>query len=107
MTVIMVGTRIVKSGQRGRHAELWRRFLEYVEGNPELLAEIRSLKLYIQTNGSPSGAIVEVVEFDSLAGKEALDKRLSRDAECMKFHDELQLLKDQATVTMYAWEQYL
>jgi hypothetical protein len=103
----MVETWVVKSEQKSRHRELWRGFLEYVKGNPELFEEMKSLRLYSQRFGNPSRAIVEVVEFDSLAAKEALDKRLSEDAECLRFHKELQTLKEASTVTMCAWEPYL
>ncbi len=105
--VLRVEMWVVKTEQRERHRELRRWFLDFIKLNPKLLAEIRSLRRYAQTFGSPSGAIVEVVEFDSLADKEVLDRRLSKGPECLRFHEEPHPLKDESTITMSTWEPYL
>lgn len=104
MTVLLVERWIVRPECQAEHAELWRSFREHIRRNPDLFKEIRSMRFYDQTFGTPSGAFVQVVEFDSLADKENLDKRLANDEESSRFHKELMKLKDPATVSACLWE---
>jgi hypothetical protein len=87
-----------------RHGELWQSFMNYFKGNPDLFRGIKSLRFYNQTSGKPTGAFVQVVEFESLTEKEILDRRLENDQESIRFHEELQTLKDTSTVTKWLWE---
>lgn len=107
MTVLVVETWVVPPENQEKHKRLWEGYLKYMRKNPELFKEIKSLKLFTQTFGSISGAIVEVIEFDSLADKERLDNKLVKDKESIEFHKELEALKDATTVSMSAWEPFM
>jgi uncharacterized protein with von Willebrand factor type A (vWA) domain len=107
MIVFMVETWVVPKENQEKHRRLWEGYLEYVRKNPELFKEMKSLKLFTQTFGTISGAIVEMIEFDSLADKERLDSKLAKDKESIKFHEELASLKDAATVSMSTWEPFM
>jgi hypothetical protein len=105
--VLTVETWVVKPDYDLKHMQLWKEFLEYVRKNPELFREIKSMNLYSQTFGNVSGAIVQVVEFESWAEKENLDNRLKNNIECIKFHEELMQMKVAGTISMGAWETYI
>ncbi|NYT11752.1 MAG: hypothetical protein GKC03_04275 [Methanomassiliicoccales archaeon] len=107
MSVSMVETWVVKPEYDIEHKQLWKEFLEYMRKNPELFKEIKSMNLYSQTFGNVSGAIVQVVEFESWAEKENLDKRLKNSTECIKFHEELMQMKVVGSISMGAWETYI
>jgi uncharacterized protein with von Willebrand factor type A (vWA) domain len=107
MTVFMVETWVVPQENQEKHKQLWEGYLEYIRKNKELFKEIKSLKLFTQTFGSISGAIVEVIEFDSLADKERLDSKLAKDRESSEFHNDLASVKDAATVSMSTWEPFM
>jgi hypothetical protein len=88
--ILFVESWIVKPECVDRHGELWHTFMNYYRGNPDLFREIKSLRFFTQTSGKPTGAFVQVVEFDSLSEKEIMDRRLSNDEESIRFHEELQ-----------------
>lgn len=107
MSVLMVETWVVKLKYELKHKRLWAEFLEYIRKNPELFKEIKSMNLYSQTFGNVSGAIVQVIEFETWAEKENLDNRLKNITECVKFHEELMGMKVAGTISMGAWESYI
>lgn len=107
MSVSMVETWVIKPEYELEHKQLWERFNEFVGKNPELFKEIKSMNLYLQTFGSVSGAIVQVVEFESWTEKENLDRRLKNVTECIRFHEELMRMKVAGSISMWGWETYL
>jgi hypothetical protein len=107
ISVFMVETWVVRPKCTLKHKQLWKDFLDFVGGNPDLFREIKSMNLYSQTFGDVSGAIVQVVEFESWAEKENLDNRLKDNADCIRFHEELMDMKVAGTISMAAWESYL
>ena len=68
-----------------------------------MLKELKLLKLYTQTFGGISGAQIELLEFDSLAGYENLMARVMKDEEMKKIHVEFMLLIDPTTYSMEVW----
>ena len=105
MAVLYIESWVVKPECQGEHDELWGEFMNYFQENPDLFREIISMRFYKQTFGSQTGAFVQVIEFDSLSQKENLDRRLSKDEESLRFHNDLIRLKDPATVSACMWEE--
>jgi hypothetical protein len=105
MTVLYIESWIVKPGFVERHEQLWNSFMRYFRDNPDLFREIKSMRFFAQTSGGSTGEFIQVIEFEDLSKKESLDRRLSSDGVSLKFHDDLQKLKDQATVKVRLWEQ--
>ena len=97
MTVLIVEKYVVNPGKEADFNRFWQRILRYRKEKPEMLKEIKSMKLYTQMFGGISGAKIELVEFDNLAGYENLMARVMKDEEMMKMHVEFMALVDPTT----------
>ena len=103
MTILLVEKYVIKPGKDEAFKQLWQKILKYKREKPEMLKEIKSMKLYTQRFGGISGAKIELVEFDSLAGYEKLIARVMKDEEMKKIHADFMALIDPTTYTMEVW----
>jgi len=99
MTILVMGTWLVKPEKQAEFSRLWQRFLKYMKNNPKLFKEVKSLKFFTQTFGGIMGSHVELAEYESLADYEALHAKLKKNKEYAKLLQEFMLVVDPATIT--------
>ena len=107
MSVYLLETWTIKPEDKERHDLIWKRYVRYMNQNPELFASIKSMKIYEKLLGNTSITHAQIVEFDSLEDKEILDHKLSQDRESGEFHRKLMRVKDPATTTEIICEPFL
>jgi len=99
MTILVIGTWLVRPEKQVEYDRLWKRFLEFMKKNPKLFKEVKSLKFYTQTFGGITGSIVELAEYESFAVYEAFQAKMKKNKEYMKLFQEFMLLIDPTAMT--------
>ena len=103
MTVFEVGQWLVKPEKQEEFTKLLKRYIKYMKENPKMFKEIKSFKIFTQTIGGISGTYIEMVEFNSLADYERLNKRMQKDKEVAKIDKEFMLLIEPTTLSSNIW----
>lgn len=103
MTIVVAETFVVKPEKQTEFTKLWKRYNKYVKDNPKQFKEIKWSKSFTQMFGGTYGAHIELMEFNSLADMEKVNKRTMKDPELMKLYNEMLLLIDPTTYTSNLW----
>lgn len=99
MTILVIGTWLVRPEKQVEFNRLWKRFLEYMKKSPKMFKEVKSLKFFTQTFGGIMGSHVELAEYESLADYETFQAKMKKSKEYMKLLQEFMLLVDPTTIT--------
>jgi len=99
MTILVIGTWLVRPEKQVEFSRLWKRFLEYLKKNPKMFKEVKSLKFFTQMFGGIEGTYVELAEYESLADYETFQTRIKKNKEYMKMFQEFMLLVDPTTLS--------
>jgi hypothetical protein len=103
MTIVTADTFVVKPEKQAEFTKLWQRYQKYVKDNPKLFKEMKWTKTFTQMFGGTYGAIIALVEFNSLADMEKLNNRTMKDPVLMKIYNEMMLLIDPTTYSSNVW----
>ncbi len=103
MTIVIQEKFLVKPEKQQEFMKLWKRYLKYVKDHPKLYKELKWTKTFTQTFGGTYGAHVVLMEFNSLADMEKLNKRSMKDPALMKLYHEMMLIIDPVTYTSNVW----
>ena len=103
MTILTVDKWMVKPEKQAEHKKLMQKFHKFMKDNAEMFKEMRSVGEYTQMFGGVSGMYVWLVEYDSLADLEKLNKRMEKNEEAKKLMAEWMPLIDPASVSTNVW----
>ena len=103
MTILTVDKWMVKPEKQAEHKKLMQKFHKFMKDNAEMYKEMKVLGEYTQMFGGVSGMYVWLVEYDSLADLEKLNKRMEKDEEARKLMQEWMPLIDPASVSTNVW----
>ena len=103
MTILTVDKWMVKPEKQAEHKKLMKKFHKFMKDNAEKFKEMKLLGEYTQMFGGVSGMYVWLVEYDSLADLEKLNKRMEKDEEAKKLMQEWMPLIDPASASTNVW----
>lgn len=103
MTILTVDRWMVKPEKQAEHQKMMQKFHKFMKDHAEMFKEMKSLKEYTQMFGGISGMYVWLVEYDSLAALETLNKRLEKDANAKKLMQEWMPLIEPTSMSTHVW----
>ena len=104
MSVYLFETWVIKPEHLETHAVLWKEYVQYMKNNRDLFKGIISMQILNKLEGQGTVTHLQIVEFNSVEDKEALDWQLSQDIETLQFKQQLMLIKDPKTTTQMLTE---
>ena len=103
MTILTVDKWMVKPEKQAEHRKLMQKFRKFMKDNAAMFKGMKPVGEYTQMFGGVSGMYVWLVEYDSLADLEKLNKRMEKDEEAKKLMQEWMPLIDPASVSTNVW----
>ncbi|MDH5462395.1 MAG: NIPSNAP family protein [Candidatus Bathyarchaeota archaeon] len=103
MTILTVDKWMIKPEKQAEHKKLMQKYHKFMKDNAEMCKEMKLVGEYTQMFGGVSGMYVWLVEYDSLADLEKLNKRMEKDEEAKKLMQEWMPLIDPASVSTNVW----
>jgi len=103
VTILTVDKWRVKPDKQAEHKKLMQKFRKFMKDNAAMFKEMRLVGEYTQMFGGVSGMYVWLVEYDSLADLEKLNKRMEKNEEAKKLMQEWMPLIDPASASTNVW----
>ena len=103
MSIFLVETYVVRPEKLSEFDPALKEFLKFKETHRELFKGLRSWKLFQQEYGGISHMYVEMWEFDSLAGMEAFNARISSDEGMKRIGQEFHQLVESTSASASIW----
>ena len=104
MTILTVDKWMVKPEKQEEHRKLMQKFHKFMKDNAAMFKEMKLRGEYTQMFGGVSGMYIWLVEYESLADLEKLNKKMEMDEEAKKLMQEWMPLIDPASISTNVWK---